>query len=716
MLNEATSGGADNIATAKNQIRTGPVPGWTIESPFDLQFKSEHEASITYLLSDTQIHAERRETFIHNAVRLETMEAVQHLSQWRLQFEPKNQLITLHSLKVRRGEFEIDHLHIDKAHCLQREEGLERFIIHGWFTFLMILEDIRPGDILDFSYTIETQPRLLPEHGGYFFSLPQGLSVGKYHFSLRFNNSRQMKWKSSGNDLKPVESCENEETFWEWSGEKYVGLKPEANISSWHISHPWIQVSDFPDWQTIAVAISNTWAVEDNDEIITEIVKEVQSKEPDLSARIEKLIQLVQDECRYLSVNLELGGYVPTPPTVVARRRYGDCKDLSFLLVNLLRKLEIQARPVLVNAFLKRTVGGLLPMPSLFNHVVVEFEADGKKRWIDTTVKEQGGGPFNRLIQNYELGLPVDAAAIGLIEPPLIPGQSNLFELREHFLLASSGEPSLLAVTLKAAGSPAEGFRQQLRTGGLEEMTKQRLQAIVNRFGNGKRSGSLQYRDDRAANQFVLAEVFELKLILSEHSNNKLCRFQMPGQWVAGVLAKPENIARRTPFALPHPCQIAYVFDVDAPALQRTRLDDPRSNLSSQFVQFSRNDKAGHEYFFMNLSLTTNADFVPADQVEKHRQLVEQIWRASSRELSMLKGYSRARQKRGFGELPVFAAKPASTGTSVPMGYVPETVSNPGPPPPRRHHERRHHRMKIPWWSIGIGFAIIIRLLFSAFK
>ena len=40
---------------------------------------------------------------------------------------------------------------------MQREEGLDRFVIMGWFTLLMVLDDVRAGDILEFSYTIETQ-------------------------------------------------------------------------------------------------------------------------------------------------------------------------------------------------------------------------------------------------------------------------------------------------------------------------------------------------------------------------------------------------------------------------------------------------------------------------------------------------------------------------------------------------------------------------------
>jgi hypothetical protein len=704
MSDEAPPANTDAMALARNRVRNGPALDWVRKCSFEAEFKSVNEAPVTYLLFDTQIHAERRESFVHQAVRLETMDAVQHWSQWRLQFEPKTQLITLHALKIRRGDAEIDQSNLQKAHLLQREEGLERFVIHGWFTLLMVLDDVRPGDILEFSYTIETHPRLFPGHGAYFFSLPQAVSIGKYHFAARFNPARQRKWKSSSVDLRPVETEENGLTLWEWSGEKYVGLKPEANTPSWHISYPWIQVSDFLDWKMIAAELSKAWALEDADETVAGIAREIESKELDLPSRIEKAIQLVQDECRYLSVSLELGGQIPTPPEIVARRRFGDCKDLSFLLANVLKKLGAKARPVLVNTFLRKSVGDFLPTPSLFNHVVVEFEVDGKKRWIDTTFKEQGGGPFNRFIPDYALGLPIEPDATGLIAPPQIPGQSQLYDLREHILLDTSNAPSLMAVTLCAEGNQADILRFQLKKLGTEEMAKQRLQAIVNRFGNAKRTGLLQYRDDRAANRFILAEVFEVQFFSASHPNPKLCRVNLPGNWLAHVLAKPQKAGRRTPFALPYPCQINYVADIDSLAIQGIKLSDPHSNLSSPFVRFNRNSKGGHGYFLMTLSLTTNAESVPAEQIQKHDELVEQIAREACRELSLLRGYSRSRPKSDFGQLPATDIKVPL----VPRANRREIV------PTRAMRPASRQQVRISWrfiWIICVIVYILLTLL-----
>ena len=591
---------------------------------------------------------------------------------------------------------------------------MDRFVIMGWFTLLMVLDDVRAGDILEFSYTIETQSSLFPDLGAYFFTLPQGVPVGSYYFGVQFNTARQRKWKSSAADLAPVERHENGTTFWEWSGDKYFGLKPEINTPSWHISYLWIQVSDFSDWQTIATELSKAWATEAADETVSEIAREIAGQEPALISRVEKAIRLVQDDCRYLSINLELGGQIPTPPGVVARRRFGDCKDLSFLLANLLKKLGVEAKPVLVNTYLRKSVANFLPMPSLFNHAIVEFESEGEKRWIDTTFKDQGGGPFNRIIPDYARGLPIDLSTSGLINQPQISGQSNLFDLREYILLDTSNASSLMDVTVRAEGAQAELLRQQLKKLGLEEWSKQRLQGIVNRFRNGKRIEALKYRDDRAANSFTLTEVFEVNFFLGAHSNPKLCRFNLPGNVMSSVLALPQKGERRTPFALPYPCQISYMVNVDCLGIQRTRLNDPRVDLSDSFVQFSRHDDAGHGYFLMKLSLVTKADSVPAEQVQKHGELVEKIARAASRELSLMRGYSRSRPKLSFGELPAISdgIKPRP----LPAGISAQKTNSIEPPSRSRHGQRLSGQIKIPRRLVWIAFVVFIWILFSALK
>lgn len=440
-------------------------------------------------------------------------------------------------------------------------------------------------------------------------------------------------------------------TFWKWSGEKFIAPKLEVNTPSWHIGYPWIQVSDFADWQTIAAGISEMWVTETDDPTVAELAKEIEGQESSLPRRIERAIRLVQDECRYLSVNLEFSGQIPTPPGTVARRRYGDCKDLSFLLVNLLGKLGVRARPMLVNTLLHKSVRNFMPMPSLFNHVVVELESDGKRRWIDTTLKQQGGDPFNRFIPDYDCGLPVEAAATGLVDSPKLE-ISNLFDLHEHILLDTKNGSSLMAVTLQVEGNQADLHRLQFKKLGLEEWGKQRLQSMVNRYRSANRVGALKYQDDRDANVFVLTEVFEIQFKLGNHANPKLRVFHLPGGWLSTLLPMPPKDERRNPFLLPYPCAINHVVDVDTRGIKRVRLKEPRTNISTDFAVVSRTDRAGFGHFTMRLALQTKADSVTPNSIEKYVTFLEKMATTCNRVLNLPFGHPRPAAPYGFGELP----------------------------------------------------------------
>jgi transglutaminase-like putative cysteine protease len=106
--------------------------------------------------------------------------------------------------------------------------------------------------------------------------------------------------------------------------------------------------------------VTTAWEQATTDEAVAGLVEEVCDRETELLPRIEKALRLVQDEFRYLSVNLEHGGQIPTPPDLVARRRFGDCKDLSVLLVKILRRLGVSAHAVLVNTAQRRSIAELL--------------------------------------------------------------------------------------------------------------------------------------------------------------------------------------------------------------------------------------------------------------------------------------------------------------------------------------------------------------------
>src|SRR5262245_30073115 len=123
---------ADLLLAARERLRNGPVPDWAAPINFASEFKTKHSDCSTCLLLTQQVHAELNQTHVHVIERLENMQGVQDLSQWRLPFEPLTMSVTIHWIRIRRGDHFVDQGFVNRFRLLQREERLEGCIIDGW--------------------------------------------------------------------------------------------------------------------------------------------------------------------------------------------------------------------------------------------------------------------------------------------------------------------------------------------------------------------------------------------------------------------------------------------------------------------------------------------------------------------------------------------------------------------------------------------------------
>ncbi len=649
------------LIAAKDRIQTGPVPGWVDACPFRMDFNANQDGHVTHLLFDRQVHAELRQTYFHVALRLDTMQAVQSESPWRLDFEPRHQQITLHWIKTRRGGAQFDHANLSSIRVVDRQHAGS--VSQDRLTLLLMLEDVRPGDVLEWCYTVESRPLLLPDNCAAMFTLPAGVPVGKFYFSVIFNPARPMRWKSSVPEWQPVETRENDGTLWVWTQDNYPGLQLEENAPDWHVPYPWIQVSDCADWERIAAAFTEAWPEEEDDATVREIAAEIVAGEGDILHQADRAIQMVQDEFRHLAVNWELDGQPPMPPGMVSRRRYGDCKDLCFLLAHLLRRLGVPARLVLVNTALRKTVAELLPAPGVFNHLLVEYEIRGATRWVDATLQRQGGGSLNRVMRDYGAGLPIAAAGSQLVEPPAGSAPGSVYELNESILIDTSGSWSWLAVVVAARGSHAEDLRRALESEGLEAFAKKRLRRCADRFVNARRVSPMEYRDDRAANEFFLAEVFEIKDFLIPDPKSKWFKLEITNDYADNGLKEPGTGPRRAPFALPHPCNIVHTIELHSVSLPPAVVQ--QRSVETDYLHFTRQRKTLAGAWTMVLVLSTLSDVVPPECVDEHRESLRKILSQSTWSLLLPPGDPRPHQRGDFGALP----------TSLePAALIPEPV------------------------------------------
>ncbi len=648
---------------ARERVQIGPPASWIASCDYDQQFTPKLRGESTCLLIENQIHAELGQTYVHVATRLESQHAVRSQSQGQINFDPQTQSLVLHSIKTRRGESETEHAYLDRIQFLQREAGLESRIIGGQITLLLLLEDVRPGDILEYSFTVTTRSRLMPEHVTAFFSLPPGTEIGKYYFLIQHAETRALKWKTSSPDLTPQITNDNGVVRCCWTNTNYSSPDPEGCVPPGLLLFPWIQVSDCPDWQTIARALVAAWEKQMPGDAVARMVAEISDFSADPLVRITKAIETVQDEFRYLSVNVELGGQIPAAPDLVIRRRYGDCKDVAFLLVQILRALGLRARPVLVNTYWIKSIGSMLPSPNIFNHAIVEYEIGTEKRWVDGTVKNQGGGALNRCLPDFGFGLPLDAETSELAPVPqasLIPGS---YEVKESLILSTSGANSFLAVVVTRTGAHADAARNEFVNRGIDVVAKDRLQACANRFSKAGRIRPLECRDDRDANEFVMAEAFEVVTPIRVDKGSNTCLFQIRSDITATSLVHPGLAARRYPLALPFPAHWTHTFEIEFGGINGVSL--PFFQVGNSFFTFGRRSRSWPNLLKVTFSLETLQGSIPPDKLDEHRKNVEAVHEAGVIHLLLPLGYSASRRRADFGALPAPNPSRAGAGNVV---------------------------------------------------
>jgi hypothetical protein len=638
-----TQQGSPNDA-AKERIQPGPLPDWVVACSFAPDFKPDLPGQVTYLLFDKQLHAEKHQEYTHVAMRLETIQAVQRESEWRLDIDPRHQQITVHSIQVHRSGQQFDQMRIKNLNPTHgRNEGRQ--------TLTLLLEDVRPGDILEWSYTVEYHPVVMAGHCACFFAPPEAAPLGKLFLAVKFNASRPMKWKSSAKDLAPAEGFGKTDVHWVWARESVAGSVREDNTPEWHPTLPWIQVSDCATWEAVAADVAVAWNEGQQSAAIKTMAEELAGEAGGILEQAENAIHLVQDGYRYLPEDAEPCGEPPVSAEIVARRRFGNCKDLSFLLVELLRGLGLSARPVLVNTKLRKSLRDLLPAAGLFNHVIVEFEAHGERRWVDATVKGQGGGLLNRVIPDFGVGLPIARVSSGLVPAPASSVAASTYEVKESILLDTSGAPSLLGVVVAARGSHAEDLHREIESLGIEAVSRRRLQLCIERFGAATRLGPLQYREDRKANEFFLAEIFEIKDFLTPDAKPGWYRLELAESLLGNLLKMPEPASRRAPFALPYPCDATHAFEIYCVALAPGVA--PERTIDNPWVQFTSTRRMLAGNWIVKSTLWTLTDSVPPEGIEEYRKSVQEIRGQSAWSLLVPAGVERPHQRSDFGTLPL---------------------------------------------------------------
>jgi transglutaminase-like putative cysteine protease len=193
----------------------------------------------------------------------------------------------------------------------------------------------------------------------------------------------------------------------------------------------------------------------------------------DFTVRIQNVAKFLQEEIRYVGIEIGIGGMQPHAATDVYRNRYGDCKDKATLLIAMLDSVGVRATWVLVD-----THRGFIDprVPSVDgNHAIAAIEipkgydnpllkavvtARTGKRYLifDPTNPYVSIGLLPEYLQGG-YGILVAGSDSQVIELPVLKPDSDVTVRAARFDLAPDGTLKG-SVTVTHNGASAWGLRE----------------------------------------------------------------------------------------------------------------------------------------------------------------------------------------------------------------------------------------------------------------
>ncbi len=428
----------------------------TGDSPFTYPLVDYQERIL-----DGEIHSYRNSyQCVYDASRVEDA------SLYLTELHQGSQRLLIHELCIIRNGLRIDALDPENISAIQRERSLESHIVDNTITVSISVDDVREGDHIQYRSTVIETSNEHPFHGKHFYAnYPLSWGCPVTHQSVRVVNessktirSLEGKLQEGKQHYERADITPNSEY-----SVSYQDLQNELipdSAPSW-VWGSFLQLSTEIKWPELSQYLyqyyQQSGAIEAMDVSDIEALELFDSAAP-LATKALAVMRFVQNSVRYRGENHGVFTHTPKSPQRTLKKRAGDCKDKSNLMVSMLLALGVDARLVLVHTRFGKKTAELNPSPYHFNHMIVEVSLGGNTHYIDATIQKQQGD-FDHLGElDYGFALPLS----DIDNQPVNIEQSidkEVFQLKHEFDLPRDAAKQVLRVERRYALHRADNMR-----------------------------------------------------------------------------------------------------------------------------------------------------------------------------------------------------------------------------------------------------------------
>lgn len=244
----------------------------------------------------------------------------------------------------------------------------------------------------------------------------------------------ELRYKSNTGEPNITESASNRQ--YEWQVSSVAATKKYFAAPVWHELTPSVVLApvsfqiqgyrgSMENWQQFGKFIFEL--NKERDELPQQVKEKVHNLIAHASTDQEKirlLYKFLQDNTRYISIQLGIGGWQPFPASDVATKGYGDCKALSNYMYSILKFAGIRSHYALIYAGDNiRPISDSF-ISSQFNHAILCVPTSSDTLWLECTSQTALPGYLGSFTGNRK-ALLIDPSGGTLVSTPVYKSSDN---------------------------------------------------------------------------------------------------------------------------------------------------------------------------------------------------------------------------------------------------------------------------------------------------
>jgi hypothetical protein len=472
--------------------------------------------------------------------------------------------------------------------------------------------------MIDYAYTISGDNPVMSGKFDEVIDLEPGDFVKRLRVRLLWPQKRKLSIQPHNTDIQPKITA-GEEMEYQWERRDVAPIEGEDRVPGWYFSGAWVEVGEFENWSDVVA-----WGLpmyRPDGAMSPELQSRVDAIARDSAsaeARLLAALRFVQDEIRYLGIEMGQYSHQPTLPAKVLARRFGDCKDKALLLTTMLQALGIDAAPALVNSRSGKAVDSRQPSPYVFDHVIVNVRLAGQTYWRDGTRTFQRGGlkQFYNPTFAKALVLRPGVAALEDITSPALA--SPTIFATERYVVSSLTAPVALTVTTVYTGEDADEMRYFVSRTSPENLGKQYLNFYAEDSPQIEASGLPQIADDESTNTLTVTERYSIPDFWKNDVH------QVNANRIVEEVGKPRVSKRSMPLRVRYPLNIRQRIEIEMPEPADAETDS--RSFRDSAIAFEYSSEWSGKLLVLEYSLQTMQDHVPVKDVPGHLVTLSNIF------------------------------------------------------------------------------------------